>query len=50
MPPDEFYCVQCEKEVALSLSTREREHWGHACPGRGAKNLAPRPEGMRRSP
>ena len=41
MPPYEFYCEQCEKEVTLTLSIGERERRDYKCPDCGGKKLQP---------
>jgi putative FmdB family regulatory protein len=33
MPTYEFHCDQCRKDVALTLTLRERESGTPACPG-----------------
>jgi putative FmdB family regulatory protein len=41
MPHYEFYCEQCKKEVALTLSIGQRERGNYKCPGCGRKKLQP---------
>ena len=41
MPHYDFYCEQCKKEVALSLSMGQRDRGDYKCPGCGGKKLQP---------
>jgi putative FmdB family regulatory protein len=42
MPHYEFYCEQCKKEVAVTLSIGQRERGDYKCPDCGGKRLQPR--------
>ncbi len=41
MPHYEFYCDQCRKEVALTLTMSERDRGGYRCPDCGGTSLQP---------
>ena len=41
MPHYEFYCEQCKKEVAVTLSIGQRERGDYKCPDCGGKKLQP---------
>ena len=41
MPRYEFYCEQCKKEVALTLSIGQRERGDYKCLDCGGKKLQP---------
>ena len=41
MPLYEFYCPRCDKEVSVTLTLKEREGGGVACPQCGDRDLKP---------
>lgn len=41
MPHYEFFCAKCKKEVAMTLTLKEREGGEYKCPGCGGKQLQP---------
>jgi len=41
MPMYEFYCRDCQKEVSLVLTLKEREAGAATCPKCGGKRLEP---------
>lgn len=48
MPLYEFYCAKCEREIAMTLTIREKEQGEYKCPGCGceAKDLRPKQPGV----
>ncbi len=46
MPLYEFYCADCQKEVSIVLTMKEREEGNFACPVCKGKNLESRLTGF----